>query len=264
MWCPRGMPVLPSYEMLFRGRVPASAIDVRHEPGFPPRSASDAADIEREWTARVATAAREGVALTNGRLLRLVSFATGDSRLSLVLGDATYADFLATNCDAQRRARLDWRDLANPLGTSALALTRDGACVLGLRGTGVMHHRGHVHTIGGMFEAPDLVAGEVDAAGSILREVREELGVTNGDVEGLVCRGIMRDLETLQPELMFELTLSLSWVELGMRWERAESRDEHERLVRVADEPAAIREFLGGDAALAPQALAALELRADR
>ena len=262
MWCPLAMPALPPYEMLFRGHVAPDAIGVEYVPGGPPRSAELADAVAREWSERVERAAREGIRLTNGALLRLARYGAGDGRLRLVLGDTTYADFLATNGEPERRVRMPWEELANPLGTSALVLTRDGSCLLGLRGGGVLLHRGHVHTIGGMFEAADLVEGRVDAPGSILREVREELAVGGADVLEVVCRGIMRDLENLQPELMFEVRVALTADEVEARWSGAESRDEHEGLVRIGDEPSAIREYLGSGVPMAPQAAAALELRA--
>ena len=60
---------------------------------------------------------------------------------------------------------------------------------------------------------------------------------------------------------MFDLEVDLSFAELQESWTGAESRAEHARLVRVPDQPAEIRAFLGAHGEMAPQALAALELR---
>ena len=200
--------------------------------------------------------------LTNGHLLRLERAEVRGGVLAIDLGDTTYADFLATNCNPGRRGTLAPRELANPLGTSALVVSGDGHCILGLRGGAVLLHQGHVHTIGGMFEAADLVDGQVDPAGSILREIEEELGLADADLDDLVCRGVMRDLDNLQPELMFEARAVLTAAEIEARWQGAPSRDEHRELVRVPDDRDAIEAFLGAGKPMAPQAWAALELRA--
>lgn len=250
-----------SYEMLVRDTFRPAEISVSHQPVEPPRSADLAAHVDANWRARKAAAASAGVTLTNGHLLRLASFEARPQHLSLELGNTRYADFLATNADAPTRAALPWQQLANPLGTSALILTADGHCVLGLRGGAVLLHQGYVHTIGGMFEAEDLIDGHVHATGSILREAREELGIEDAQVTTVRCRGLMRDTENLQPELMFELSVDLDTETLERHWQTAPSRHEHVSLVSIPGDPKSLRAYLTEGHPLAPQARAALELR---
>jgi len=254
----RGRP----YEILVEGCFPAASIQV----DYTATPAALTPELRRvaagEWPGRVARAAREGVALTNGHLLRLAEFRSVGGELRLVLGDTTYSQFLASNCDPACHTRVTWSALANPLGTSALIVTRDGKLVLGLRGHAVMHSRDQVHTIGGMFEAADLVSGQVDAAGSILREVHEELGVQRDRIASLVCRGLMRELEHLQPELMFDVVVDVAFSELRALWEGAESRAEHADLIAIPDDLAPVSAFIEAHPGMAAQALAALQLRA--
>ncbi|MFT5048939.1 MAG: hypothetical protein ACI8QZ_000326 [Chlamydiales bacterium] len=256
-----GEPDPGAYEMLVHASFAPSAIDARYEAVLAPVPPELRRTLEAEWPGRVEKAAREGVHLTNGHLLRLTDYRATDSTLRLTLGDTTYAEFLGSNCVPQRHAETPWSSLANPLGTSALIVTADNKLVLGLRGDKVMHMRNQLHTIGGMFEAADLIDGVVDATGSILREVREELGVGDTDIANVVCRGLIREIQHLQPELMFEVQVNLTYADVQDTWRAAESRDEHAQLIAIRDDRDSIAEFLASNPIMAPQARAALELR---
>jgi len=256
-----GEPGRATYELLVGGSYSPTSVEVSYSRCAASLDPDIRRAVEMEWPAHVSQAAGEGVELTNGHLLRLVAYTGSPSSLELSLGDTTYAEFLGTNCNPARHAQVPWDQLANPLGTSALIVTRDGQLVLGLRGDSVMHYRNQVHTIGGMFESVDLVDGQVDATDSILREVQEELGVGPEGIEGATCRGLVRELLHLQPELMFEVEVKQTFAELKDYWLRAESRQEHAELISIPDRAGPIAAFLREHPSMAPQARAALELR---
>src|SRR5204862_6660500 len=116
---------------------------------------------------------------------------------------------------------------------------------------------GYVHTFGGSLEAEDQKAdGRIDAFDSVMRELYEELGLTAADVEPLVCVGLVRDREIVQPEMLFETRVHLTFDELVHRWRGAEARDEHAELVDLPDDPDAIVPFMQHCGAIAPVAVA--------
>ena len=98
----------------------------------------------------------------------------------------------------------------------------------------------------------------------MLRELAEELAAQSSDLQHLVCVGLARDREIVQPELLFESRVDLSFEELQARWQHAAARAEHAELVWVADEPDAIVPFLASCGPIAPVAAAGLYLHGQR
>jgi len=102
--------------------------------------------------------------------------------------------------------------------------------------------------------------GTIDAFGSVCRELHEELNIAREELRGLLCVGLLRDKEIHQPEMLFEAGVDLTADELRTRWESAESQDEHDDLVTLADKPDAVVPFLNRCGAIAPVAVGALLL----
>ena len=98
-------------------------------------------------------------------------------------GDALVARFIA----AEFKSYLFWRDAGYPptgirdgFG-SALFVSSDGAYVLGRQRSGNIN-AGLAYLPGGFIDSRDVDAqGDIDIAGSILREVKEETGLVPGD-----------------------------------------------------------------------------------
>ncbi|HWL93143.1 MAG TPA: hypothetical protein VNT79_06385, partial [Phycisphaerae bacterium] len=131
----------------------------------------------------------------------------------------------------------------------------------GLRSARVSYHALHVHTFGGSLEAGDRRPdGRVDPFASVAREIVEELNVRPEELRDLVCAGLIRDREIHQPEMLFEAKIDLTAADLRERWKAAESKDEHDDLVTLPNEPDAVLPFVRSCGLIAPVAVGALFL----
>ena len=225
-----------------------------------PRSVSSTGEIARIWEAELAVARESNRRLFNGPLIRLDRATVRGKFLHFELGTTCYRDFLSTNLQGlSAAARTD--PPANPLGISAVVVTRDGYLVLGRRNETVAYHAGFLHTFGGLVEVVDRLGdGNVDVFRAIRRELREELAVADEEILGMVITGIVRDREIRQPELLFDARLSLSRPEVADRFDAAARDQEHSSWEFVRDEPDAVVPFLRRASPIAPVAEAAVLL----
>ncbi len=220
------------------------------------------ADIARTWEAELALAQEWGGNLYNGNLVRVRSLRAGESTLMLSLGPTNYRDFLGTNlCGAAPAFRAGGNFLANALGVSATVITRDGHLAYGRRSHRVAYHAGFVHTFGGMVEDNDRQDdGSFNLFGCIKREVCEELGLRPAQLSGVRHVGFVRDLALQQPEMLFDVTITLARAELESLFSPEQGHGEHVAIEFLADEPDAAQGFLERIAPIAPVAEAALLL----
>jgi len=245
-------------------------VRVRFDPSPRPTTAELDALIDAEWRRRIAEARRTDRVLFNGDLFRYLRHAVleeeGGRVFELTVGPTCYRDFVGTNLYNHRRLdEFGWRRFANPIGTTATLLTRDGKICYGRRSNRVAYHAGHVHTFGGGFEARDRDPdGTIDPFGSVCRELREELNLDRAELYDLCCVGLIHDREIHQPEMLFEARLELDAAQLVDRWRTAEARDEHDEIVSLADEPAALVPFIRSCGQIAPVAIGALLLHGRR
>jgi 8-oxo-dGTP pyrophosphatase MutT (NUDIX family) len=197
--------------------------------------------IARTWQAVEALAQSSGDKqnLFNGALVRLISHEHTGQVLKLKLGPTTYRDFLGTNignCTLALRSGPEY--LSNALGISAAVVTSDGYVALGQRGRGVTLHEGALHPFGGMVEQSDRRPdGSCDLFAAIRRELEEELGLKDADINRISLIGLVRDRDILQPELIFDAYLGITRLELFGRFRPEMSQGEHSAIEFLHDEP---------------------------
>ena len=236
---------MTGFDILARGPLPARRVCARSVTSdrltFPEWESS----IEALWQEGLALSQREGRVLFDGPVLRLVEHRLLEDAagLELLVAEGSYRDFYGTNLrQGHRLGPVAWDHYENPVGTSAVVITADGRAVLGRRSDHVMHYGGLGHCFGGTLEPRDRRAdGEIDVEGSIRRELHEELGLEEADIERLDCLGLVRDHEIVQPELLFSANVSLELEALELRWLAASSRYEHSALIDWPHEPEAMR-----------------------
>lgn len=250
------------FHILATGRFDREQVNIRYSPVSRPTVDKLERLIAAEWDKRLALARAQGRVLFNGDLFRYLDHQIVESTLTLTVGPTCYRDFVGTNFyNHHRLAEFGWHTFANPVGTTATVFTADGRIVYGRRSSRVAFHADHVHTFGGTLEVADRAAdGTIDAFDSVVRELFEELGLRREDLRDLVCVGLIRDTEIVQPEMLFETRVDLTGAELVARWETAASRDEHDGLVSLADASDAIVPFIQTCGPIAPVAVGALLL----
>ena len=216
--------------------------------------------IERHWEDRRAQAG--GALLYNGSLARLNAWRFHEGRLTLLIGPTDYRSFLATNfCPADRREQLEGAILADPLGVSAVVVTADGHLVWGRRRKDSVCHGGYLHAIGGMLEMPgDQQASSLDVFAAMQAELIEELQIKPAEITELVCIGLVRDGQVRQPELVFEVTLTLTRQQLLDRFDPAARDQEHVGFETCLDLTEAVVPFIHESQPMASVAVGALML----
>jgi 8-oxo-dGTP pyrophosphatase MutT (NUDIX family) len=147
----------------------------RAELRFAPRTWPFARERRAEIDAHFAGLVRERPQAFNGRVLMLHEFAVDDGVLRGAYFETDFASFIA------------WRDwnwpdpsVRNCFGQAALRAA-DGAFVLGVMSSHTMN-AGRIYFPSGTPDPKDIVGADVDLAGSVLRELTEETGLTAADV----------------------------------------------------------------------------------
>lgn len=143
---------------------------------YEPRAWPFAADRHAEISTHFAEKQREIPAIWNGRVLLARDPVIDNATLAASYFEADFASFLAWR---------DWgfpdREVFNGFGMGALRAS-DGAFVLGEMGLHTAN-AGRIYFPSGTPDPGDIRDGEVDIAGSIIREMEEETGLTPADYE---------------------------------------------------------------------------------
>lgn len=225
-----------------------------------PRTTSQALDLQiaQTWDAETALAREFNRVLFNGKLIRLIRCVESPDSLRLELGPTDYRDFIGTHLqNAEAAAAVGFDALSHALGVSAVVMTSDGFLAFGRRSEHVASHRGCLHPIGGMLEQADLRPdGTCDLADALRRELCEELDLHPEEINTISLIGLARDLTLLQPELLFDASISLTRAKLLDRFQPALSHGEHERLELAPDEPDRLLPFLEHTPSVTPIAQA--------
>ena len=214
--------------------------------------------IAAEWERRLAQAKEQGQILFNGELARYVAHQVRGGGLHITVGPTDYREFLGTNLYNGRRVEeLGWQRFGNPLGTTGLILSAEDMIVLGRRSHRVAYHGGYLHTIGGALEKRDITdPAAIDCFAALLRELGEELSITEAEVGSMECIGLVRDTEIFQPELLFEVRLAVSTGELQARLDQTDAEQEHVGLECCPNRPEVVVNFLRAARPVAPVATA--------
>lgn len=216
--------------------------------------------IEKTWTEKQREAKTTGRKLHNGQLARLVHWTACDNAAKLTVADTDYITFLGTNLHNTHLLESYSPDcFANAVGTSAIVITKDGGLLMGRRSNRVAYHAGYLHTIGGMLEKEDRVDDEYEAFAAIKREIREELKLTDDEITEVQCTGLVRDVQIMQPELIFDARVNLTLADIRSRF-NADTDEEHTALEAVRDDPEAIVPFIDNADPITPVTVAALML----
>jgi len=201
--------------------------------------------------------------LFNGQLFRLESFEASVGQLKLVLGQTCYRDQIYCNAHTQTLAQAYGENvLARGLGVSAIVITHDGFLPLMRRGQRVGEEPGKIDVFGGHAH-PDLHVreGRPDLFGAIADEIIAELNVAPEDLAENFCCGLVENLRTHKPDLVFEIFLRNTREEIARRAARALEAEEVAELFFIPREIEAVKNFLANCAQeLTPSAHGTLTL----
>lgn len=192
------------------------------------------------WEKKLVQARAKGTRLFDAPLFRLLEARPqSDGMLYVHTGDTSYKEYVTTRVPqfAHRHAR---QELGNPLSVCSVVETNDGYILLERR-QGVDVYEGRYHVIGGFFERNLDMATTPDPFGAMRREIREETGIQAADISEQYCLGIVYDVVTPHPEMVFLTRLGISLAEAQTR--QAED-DEIAQLQTLKVTETSLREFI--------------------
>jgi len=200
--------------------------------------------IDQAWEVALWQAGKGGQTLFDGPMCRLISYTAADGRFDMTLGPVSFKEFVGTNQTQAYVRYLHGPDiLADPLGVSAAVVTADGFLLLGRRSTHVVQYPERLHPVGGTVE-PAGGPEPPDPFQAMLDELVEETGVGADRVGDITLLGLVRDKNTVQPELIFDLSVDVDAAAVKRGAATAVDAEEHSEIVPVRDHPAAVVTFL--------------------
>jgi hypothetical protein len=201
--------------------------------------------IERAWAE---ASARLGAKLFDGPMCRLERCEASPDALRLWVSPTSYKPFLGTNLTG---VDVPARALANPLGLSAALLTSDGWLMLGRRNASVAYYPNRVHPFAGSLEPGELT----NVFNGVLRELDEELGLSEREVAEMRCIGLIEDTKLRQPELIFSVRATRTRAQIESSLDAAE----HHAAVAIEAKPGHVEATMR-DALMTPVAVGTLAL----
>ena len=245
------------YEILVSGTYLESQIEVRWTGKGRKRADQVEPLIEAAWRERLVRAKPES--LFPGPLCRLDRYLVSDGRLVLELGPTDYREMIGTNvCHPEIASRLGHDYLSNALAVHAAVTTTDERVLVFQRSWEVGEYPGAYDVFGGHLDPDaDLVGGVPSPYATLRRELQEEIGLSETDIIRVVCHGLVRNVRTLKPDLIFDVWTRRSWAE----FQRIRLDEEHRGIYSVLNRPRDIARFIKDHAeGIAPAGVAALEL----
>ncbi|MEK7729395.1 MAG: hypothetical protein AAB354_13355 [candidate division KSB1 bacterium] len=184
--------------------------------------------------------------LFNGQLFRLESQEARLNRLELVLGHTCYRDQIYCNAHVQALTQTYGENvLARGLGVSAMVVTCDGYLPLLRRGERVGEEPGKLDVFGGHAHPEQhLIAGRPDLFRAMADEIVAELNVAPEAIAENVCRGLVENLRTHKPDLVFEISLRSTREEIAQGATHAAEAEEVAELFFVRHNGEAVQKFL--------------------
>jgi 8-oxo-dGTP pyrophosphatase MutT (NUDIX family) len=194
--------------------------------------------VDVAWREKLAEA--QGHRIWDGTYYRVANvedWKTAEDALSFRLGTVSYR-YIATFRELYAEHAARGLEPLHHLATAALIHTRDGQCIFGRRS-----RNGAVDLIGGGVQRDELtvVCGS-DIAANLLKEIREEVGIRDTQVEDIAGLGILLS-STSNVLVVADVLTTLSQAEAEASFRERED-DEMAEIVFVSRD--ALQDFLRG------------------
>jgi 8-oxo-dGTP pyrophosphatase MutT (NUDIX family) len=198
------------YEVLAVGPFLPKQIAIQYESRAIEFSPSMLDFIEREWESKI----KMYPGMYNGLLYHLDKYEVQRNSIELHLSDTNYKEYIGTrNSLFQLKYGDKW--LSKPLSVGMVLVTADEQCVIGVRGGSVDSYHGKYATVAGyMDRGGDITYGLPDPHATVIRELFEETGVIDSEINKTVCLGFTGRKQTLAA---FLVQLNISSLELSKK-----------------------------------------------
>lgn len=184
--------------------------------------------------------------LFNGALCRLDAFEVSEEALQLHLSRTCYRDLLFSNAHVSEIAKkFGEQALARALGISVVIETADGFLPLMRRSASLGEGAGMLDVFGGHIHPVEHARdGVPDVFYAIADEVQTELGLMPDQCDEFSCIGILENLQTRKPEMVFETSIALTMEELRATAAQAKEGAEYVELLAVPAQADEVRKYL--------------------
>ncbi len=202
------------FRMILTGRWTPGEIRISFKENANSSPADFLANAEKFWAQKIAS----NPLLYNGVISSLIKVQAASKRLELSLGETNYKHFLFANQLILQKSGNEYLQFApSVLGVSAAVVTKDERLPVIWRSQTVGEYPQMWDVMGGHIEPRKHAdsKGQPDPVAAIDDEVCEEIGVTSEDILSTTCIGLIENLETAKPELLFEVRLGLTQNEVA-------------------------------------------------
>ncbi len=188
-----------------------------------------------------------GSYLFNGKLCRLRDFESTLNSMTLTLSPIEYKTHLYAILKASEitKSRTKFPNLA--LGVSAVVVANDAKVLFIKRSKKVTIEAGKYDVFGGHIDQKQNVElGQIEKPDpfiSIKTELHEELNLSNSQINNLTGIGLIKNLLTGQPELIFRCKSNLDSFNLVEQSKLAKDKVEYSDILTMSNEPDVLQKF---------------------
>jgi 8-oxo-dGTP pyrophosphatase MutT (NUDIX family) len=207
------------YEILTSTELNTAQVTINYDP----RERTILTQRQREEIQLVCEKLKESGRVINPLpLYRFLSYSLTEAGITLNLGLTNYTEYIGTNISHPEWLHVYGEDtMSNALAMSGSTETSDGKIIVEKRSNEVGEYPGYYHCIPSGHLHPE----DTPLTG-ITRELYEELGITEKEIDEIVCTGLVLNLEYHKHELTFALKVSVNSEEISSRpkvdsWEAA-------------------------------------------
>lgn len=206
------------------------------------RSREATEQIDKAWESLALSSRESGLTVFDGNLFRLDRYGLREGKMHLELGDTSFREYVGTSIgDFYNRHPDVW--MADPLAV-CIALVTDDRKILVEKRTTPTRYRAPFHVIGGFMEREkDFLHGQPDPFFAIVREVKEELGLSLSP-EDPVALGLVRNLWVRHPEIVFFCRVGDSLENVKRTFAQSVTDGEIDQLQAAEDDADGLASFL--------------------
>lgn len=190
--------------------------------------------IESHWEKEMRDAQQKNKLLFNGPIYRLENHYIEDDILEVLVSNTNFKELMGTNFFHPELAdKYGKSSLSNAIALSTFLQSSDGKFIFVKRSENIYFGEGLWHLIAGQFSIEPGTGGADSAFRVLEKELHEEAGITQDQIEQCVCLGLITSRLYHKPELVFFTKVSIPAKEIATMIEHAHDDFEHEEIALI-------------------------------
>jgi hypothetical protein len=205
-------------------------------------------EIDSQWNKIQEIAKKEKKILHDGKLLNLISF-SAKKELKLNTKSTSYKHY-AVGIKIDNKEIGEKLERNFPFSISGLIKTSDNFFVLAERSSLTFMDQGKIHLIPAghpEYNSKNFKFLKIDLFDEILKETKEEIGLSNMDIDEIFLLGIIENFIPPKPEIVFLISTKLKKSEIKNNFNQSSDKWEHKKLLFVEITNKKIIDFISLD-----------------